>query len=108
MNRNQIRAGQEDPAHYYLGDIWKGFEIGWGLDYVYTRFIVKPYRTLSRFMHSVVDKQAIDGVLVEGGAGLIGKLAQFGSQAQNGNVRSYALVFFVGVVIVVGYVVFGA
>lgn len=108
MDRSQIRAGEEDPAHYYLGDIWKGFELGWGIDYVYTRFLVKPYRAFARFMYRVVDQQAVDGVLVEGTAGLVGKLARLGADAQNGNVRSYALVFFVGVVIVVGYVVFGA
>jgi NADH-quinone oxidoreductase subunit L len=108
MDRSQIRAGEEDPAHYYMGDIWKGFELGWGVDYVYTRFLVKPYRAFSRFMYRVVDQQAVDGILVEGTAGLAGKLARLGAHAQNGNVRSYALVFFVGVVIVVGYVVFGA
>ncbi|MEY3990700.1 MAG: hypothetical protein RI985_1781 [Chloroflexota bacterium] len=104
----QIKAGEEDPAHYYLGDIWKGLELGWGIDYAYNRLIVKPYRHLAEFLHNVVDRQAIDGILVEGSARLMGKLAGAGAQGQNGNVRTYALVFLIGVVIVIGYVVIGA
>lgn len=104
----QIKAGEEDPAHYYLGDIWKGLELGWGIDYAYNRLIVKPYRHVAEFLHNVVDRQAIDGILVEGSARLMGKLAGAGAQGQNGNVRTYALVFLIGVVIVIGYVVIGA
>lgn len=104
----RIKPGEEDPAHYYLGDIWKGFEMGWGLDYVYQRLIVKPYRTFSHFLSDVFDQQAIDGVLVEGSAGLVGRISRVASRAQNGNVRTYALVFLIGVVIIVGYVVIGA
>jgi len=104
----QIKAGEEDPAHYYLGDIWKGFEMGWGLDYVYQRLLVRPYRTFSHFLSEVFDRQAIDGILVEGSAGLVGKVSQAASRAQNGSVRTYALVFLIGVVIIVGYVVIGA
>jgi NADH-quinone oxidoreductase subunit L len=59
-------------------------------------------------LHNVVDRQAIDGILVEGSARLMGKLAGAGAQGQNGNVRTYALVFLIGVVIVIGYVVIGA
>jgi NADH-quinone oxidoreductase subunit L len=104
----QIKAGEEDPAHYYLGDIWKGFEMGWGLDYVYQRLLVRPYRAFSQFLSEVFDRQAIDGILVEGSAGLVGKVSQVASRAQNGSVRTYALVFLIGVVIIVGYVVIGA
>ena len=104
----QIKPGEEDPAHYYLGDIWKGFEMGWGLDYVYQRVIVRPYRTFSQFLSEVFDRQAIDGILVEGSAGLVGRVSQVAARAQNGNVRTYALVFLIGVVIIVGYVVIGA
>jgi NADH-quinone oxidoreductase subunit L len=104
----KIKAGSEDPAHYYLGDIWKGFELGWGIDYVYQRAIVRPYRALSGYVYDVVDVQAIDGILVEGSARSIGALARLKSQAQNGSVRTYAFVFLIGVVLVVGYMVFGA
>jgi len=104
----RIKPGDEDPAHYYLGDIWKGFEMGWGLDYVYQRIFVKPYRTLSTFLHDVFDQQAIDGILVEGSAGMVGRFSQAVARIQNGNVRTYALVFLIGVVVLVGYVVIGA
>jgi NADH-quinone oxidoreductase subunit L len=104
----KIKTGEEDPAHYYLGDIWKGFELGWGIDYVYQRFIVRPYRALSVYVYEVFDVQAIDGILVEGSARSVGTIARLKSQAQNGNVRTYAFVFLIGVVLVVGYMVFGA
>ena len=104
----RFKTGEEDPAHYYLGDIWKGFELGWGIDYVYQRFIVRPYRALSVYVYEVFDVQAIDGILVEGSARSVGTIARLKSQAQNGNVRTYAFVFLIGVVLVVGYMVFGA
>jgi NADH-quinone oxidoreductase subunit L len=105
---SKIKAGNEDPAHYYLGDIWKGFELGWGIDYIYQRAIVRPYRTFSAFVYGVVDVQAIDGILVEGSARSIGAIARLKSQAQNGSVRTYAFVFLLGVVLIVGYMVLGA
>ena len=105
---NKLKTGTEDPAHYYLGDIWKGFELGWGVDYVYQRFIVRPYRTLSQFVYTVVDIQAVDGILVEGSARSIGTIGRLKSQVQNGSVRTYAFVFLIGVVLVVGYMVLGA
>jgi NADH-quinone oxidoreductase subunit L len=103
-----IKSGAEDPAHYYLGDIWKGFELGWGVDFVYQRFFVRPYRAFSEYVYEVFDVQAIDGILVEGSARSVGALARLKSQAQNGSVRTYAFVFLIGVVLVVGYMVFGA
>ncbi len=43
---NRIKAGKDDPAHFYLGDIWRGREIGWGFDWFYDRAIVRPYRAV--------------------------------------------------------------
>ena len=73
-----------------------------------TIIFVKPYRTLSTFLHDVFDQQAIDGILVEGSAGMVGRFSQAVARIQNGNVRTYALVFLIGVVVLVGYVVIGA
>jgi len=33
--QSRIKAGKDDPLLYYLGDIWRGAEIGWGFDWFY-------------------------------------------------------------------------
>jgi NADH-quinone oxidoreductase subunit L len=103
---NRIKAGREDPAHRYLGDIWRGMEIGWGFDWFYDRVVVRSYRGLARFLSDVFDAQGIDGILVDGTGRLFGRLAQWFRQAQTGYVRNYALVFLVGVIGLIGYFVF--
>jgi NADH-quinone oxidoreductase subunit L len=103
---NRIKAGREDPAHRYLGDIWRGMEIGWGFDWLYEQAIVRPYRAVSRFLSEVFDAQGIDGVLVDGTGRLFGRLAQWIRLSQTGYVRNYALVFLAGVIGLIGYFVF--
>jgi NADH-quinone oxidoreductase subunit L len=98
-----IRVGRDDPMLRYLGDIWRGAEIGWGLDWLYQRAVVRPYRELSAFLWEIFDRQGIDATLVEGPGRLVGRAAQALRAGQSGYVRSYALVFLVGVVLVVGY-----
>jgi NADH-quinone oxidoreductase subunit L len=98
-----VRPGREDPMHHYLGDIWRGAEIGWGLDWFYQRAIVRPYRELSMFLDDVFDRQGIDDVLVEGPGKLLGRAANVLRLGQSGYVRTYALGFLVGVVLLVGY-----
>jgi NADH-quinone oxidoreductase subunit L len=102
---SRIKPGKDDPAHYYLGDIWRGMEIAWGFDWFYDRAIVRPYRAVANFLSSVFDAQGIDGVLVDGSARLFGRLAQWFRLSQTGYVRNYALVFLVGVIGVIGYFV---
>ena len=99
----RVRVGKEDPAYYYLGDIWRGMELGMAFDWVYHHAVVRPYRAASRFLSEVFDKQGIDGILVEGTGGLFGRLGQFLRGAQSGYVRNYVLVFLFGVVILIGY-----
>jgi NADH-quinone oxidoreductase subunit L len=103
---NRIKAGREDPAYRYLGDIWRGMEIGWGFDWFYDRVVVRAYRGSARFLSDVFDAQGIDGILVDGTGRLFGRLAQWFRQAQTGYVRNYALVFLVGVIGLIGYFVF--
>jgi NADH-quinone oxidoreductase subunit L len=99
----RVRPGKEDPAHYYLGELWVGMERAMGFDYVYHHAVVRPYRAASRFLSEVFDKQGIDGILVEGTAGLFARLGQLLRGAQSGYVRNYVLVFLFGVVILIGY-----
>ena len=96
-----ITVGKEDPAHYYLGDLWQGAEIGWGFDYVYTNYIARSYRGTARFLSQVVDRGAIDGVLVGGTARLLSGISRGLRAAQNGYVRNYALIFLGGVILLI-------
>ncbi|HWQ15739.1 MAG TPA: NADH-quinone oxidoreductase subunit L [Roseiflexaceae bacterium] len=98
-----VRPGRDDPMQHYLGDIWRGAEMGWGLDWLYQRAVVRPYRELSLFLDEVFDREGIDGILVEGPPRLLGRASQALRAGQSGYFRSYALVFLVGVVLIVGY-----
>jgi NADH-quinone oxidoreductase subunit L len=103
---NRIKIGKDDPIHRYLGDIWRGAEIAWGFDWFYNRMIVRPYRVAARFLSNVFDRQAIDGILVDGTARSFGALAAVLRSLQNGYVRVYALAFLVGVIILIGIFTF--
>jgi NADH-quinone oxidoreductase subunit L len=99
----RIRPGRDEPLLRYLGDIWRGAEMGWGLDWLYQRLVVRPYREISAFLDEIFERQGIDGVLVEGPARLVGRMAQGLRAGQSGYVRSYLLMFLVGVILIVGY-----
>jgi NADH-quinone oxidoreductase subunit L len=99
----RVRIGQPDPLYRYNGDIWTGAEIGWGFDWFYDHAIVRPYRTASRFLSDVYDRQGIDGTLVDGTGRLMGRAAESLRGAQTGFIRNYVLIFLVGVVLMVGY-----
>jgi len=103
---NRIKVGREDPAHRYLGDIWRGMEIAWGFDWFYDRAVVRPYRAVARFLSETFDAQGIDGILVDGTGRLFGWLAQQFRLAQSGYIRNYTLVFLFGVIGLIGYFVF--
>src|SRR5215213_4381290 len=101
--QSRIKAGKDDPLLYYLGDIWRGAEIGWGFDWFYQRVVVRPYRQVSAFLSSVFDQQGIDGILVDGLPQLFSRLSTALRTGQSGFIRNYAWVFFFGVIVLVGY-----
>ena len=103
---SRIKVGKEDPLFRALGELWRGAELGWGFDWFYTSFIVRPYRRLAQFLSSVVDHDAIDGLLVNGSARAIGWFGGVLGRAQSGYIRSYALLFLFGVLLLVGYMIF--
>lgn len=102
---SRIKMGREDPGYYYSGDIWRGAELAWGFDWFYDRVVVRAYRVSAEFLSDVFDRQAIDGILVDGVGRLFTRTAQSLRGAQSGYIRNYALVFLIGVIIVVGYFV---
>ncbi|MFN8480173.1 MAG: NADH-quinone oxidoreductase subunit L [Kouleothrix sp.] len=100
---SKIKPSKEDPGYYYAGDIWRGAELAWGFDWFYNRVIVRGYRMISAFLASVFDQQGIDNILVDGVGRAFGGLAGIFRRGQTGYIRNYAWVFFVGVVVLVGY-----
>jgi NADH-quinone oxidoreductase subunit L len=68
------------------------------VDEIYDRIIVRPLAALSRFFWKVVDTFVIDGA-VNAGAFLTELTGDLGRFTTTGNVRNYALYFFLGVVL---------
>lgn len=101
----RVATSKQDPLYHYSGDIWDGMEAAWYIDSFYSRTIVSWYKSMAGFFAQVTDPQGIDG-LVRGVAGLFGWGADGVRRLQTGYVRTYAMVFTLGVVIVLGYLVF--
>ncbi len=76
------------------------------VDEIYDAVIVKPLAALSRFFWKVVDTFIIDGSINAGAyvTELIGDIGRFST---TGNVRNYALYFFLGVVALFWWIAFG-
>jgi NADH-quinone oxidoreductase subunit L len=73
-------------------------------DWFHDKFIVGGYNRLSRFLAEPVDMGGIDG-LANGLAVLTKRAANLLRNTQTGFIRNYALAVFLGVVIIVGYLV---
>lgn len=101
-NAARIKIGGKDPAYRYSGDIWEGMEEAWYLDRLYQRTVVAGFERLADFLARVFDPQGVDG-LVMGVGRFFGGLANAMRTFQTGYVRTYALVFTVGVLIVLGF-----
>jgi NADH-quinone oxidoreductase subunit L len=101
----RIKVGGNDPIYRATGDIWDGLAEAWYFDRFYEKLAVVPgFKALARFLAQVFDPQGVDG-LVRGVGRLLG-LASGGLRTlQTGLLRSYALFFLVGVVLMVGYFV---
>ncbi len=101
---SRVAPGKNDPLYHYSGDIWDGMEAAWYIDSLYSRTVVAGFRWLAGFFARVFDPQGVDG-LVGGVAGLFSWGASGVRRMQSGYVRTYALVFTVGVVVVLGYMI---
>ncbi|MEA2603448.1 MAG: NADH-quinone oxidoreductase subunit [Acidobacteriota bacterium] len=75
------------------------------VDEIYDTLIVKPLAALSRFFWKVVDTYVIDGA-INFGAFLTELTGDVGRFTTTGNVRGYALYFFVGVVLLFWWIAF--
>jgi NADH-quinone oxidoreductase subunit L len=123
----------EDPLVRFLGPIFTGMKNKWWVDELYAALILNPYVALSRFLADVIDWRfwhdwfhekviaggfqsltrllavpidlgIIDG-FSNGLAHWTGRAAAGLRKVQTGFVRNYALSVFLGVVIILGYLI---
>ncbi len=118
----------DDPLRSTLGPVFRLLENKYWVDELYWTVILNPYIALSRFLADQVDWRFWDRVIVRGFnllarllsvqvdlgvidaiANWIGSITQRGAdklrQVQTGYVRNYALSVFLGVIIILGYLI---
>ena len=78
-------------------------ERGWYVDRAYDVVIVQPAKALAQLTGDVFDTKVVDGA-VNGIGGAVKRAAAAGRLVQTGAVRTYALVLFAGVVVVLGFI----
>ena len=123
----------DDPLRRWLGPIFTGMENKWWVDELYWAVILSPYVSLSRFLAVVVDWRFwhdwfhdtaiagsfkalarflagafdlgfIDGI-ANGLASITIRFAGSLRKIQTGYVRNYALTVFLGVIVIIGYLI---
>jgi len=123
----------DDPLRPILGPIFTGMEHKWWVDELYWAVILRPYISLARFLGEVIDERfwhdwfhdaviarsfqrlthflalpfdlgVIDGIANGLATGTV-RLAASLRRVQTGYVRNYALSVFLGVVIILGYLI---
>jgi len=133
--REPLKAGQVDPLKKPLGFVFTGMENKWFVDEGYFAVIINPFKKLSQFLADVIDwrfwhdfvhdtvilrtynwlsEVALDHYADQKGidafANWLGTATQWISEnvrkLQNGFVRSYALAVMLGVVLILGYLIF--
>ncbi len=134
--RNPLKkANQPDPLKKPLGFIFTGMENKWYVDKIYNALIRQPFKKLAAFLADVIDwrfwHDFVHDTVIVGSYNWIGQIALnkyadqkgidrfFNSWAdvsywisanvrkiQNGFVRSYALSVLLGVVLILGYLIF--
>ncbi len=124
---------KDDPLRVYIGPVFEVLKNKYWVDELYWTVILNPYISLSRFLADVVDWRfwhdwfhdkvlaggynlltrllavQIDLGIIDGIANGLGTLAQRSAgslrRVQTGYVRNYALFIFLGVVIILGYLI---
>jgi len=132
--RNPLQVGQIDPLKKMLGPVYTAFENKYWVDEIYGAVILKPYEALARFLAVKVDwdfwhdwlhdsviarffrwftnflANPIDLGIIDAISNGLATLTKRSSttlrQLQNGFVRSYALSVLLGVVLILGYLLF--
>jgi NADH-quinone oxidoreductase subunit L len=93
-----------DPLRRVLGPLFTVFERRWWLDELYGQVVVRPYQALAQVLAQPVDL----GVINAAGDGLgkvVARVSYGLRRLQTGFVRSYALVFVLGVILLMAYLI---
>ncbi len=121
----------DDPLHGFLGPVFTWMNRKWMIDELYQAVILGPYMRLAKFLADVVDwrfwhdwfhdtvlaggynllarllavRIDLGGIdrLFNGLAGLMGRLSGQMRRLQTGFIRNYALAVFMGVVVILSY-----
>jgi NADH-quinone oxidoreductase subunit L len=131
--RRPLTKGQADPLRRYLGPVFRVFEHKYWVDELYWAIFVNPYIALSRFFAETIDWRfwhdwfhdtllarsfrhfarflaepvdlgVIDGI-ANGLASITISSAASLRKLQTGYVRNYALSVFIGIVLIIGYLI---
>ena len=98
-HRAYATADERDPLQNLLGPVFGWLRNKWYVDELYGLLIVRPFNTLSQII-----ARAFDAIGVDGTFNSLGELARAAgrgfSRLQQGYARGYALVMFVGAVVV--------
>jgi NADH-quinone oxidoreductase subunit L len=131
--RSPLQKGQTDPLRRLLGPLFVGMEHKWWVDELYWTVILNPYIALAKFLADIVDWQfwhdwfhdtvlygsfnaisrwsavsfdlGVIDAIANGLGGGTQSLAASLRRIQTGYVRNYALSVFIGVVVLVGYLI---
>ncbi len=97
-------AAAPDPLQRAVGGLFRVLEEKLWVDTLYDRLVVQLYRRSAYFVSAVFDERLLDAT-VDGIARLIGRLSAAVRPLQTGFIRTYALVFVLGVVLLIAYFV---
>ena len=132
--KNPLKAGQADPLKKPLGFLFTGMENKWFVDEGYGAVIIQPFEKLTKFLSIDVDwnfwhdwfhnsvlyagfqglakflSDPVDMGIINAIADKLADMTKRSSESlgrlQNGFVRSYALSVLIGVVAILGYLLF--
>ncbi|MGQ0603155.1 MAG: NADH-quinone oxidoreductase subunit L [Anaerolineales bacterium] len=97
-NRAYAQAEDRDPLQNLLGPVFTWLRNKWYVDELYGFLIVRPFNTLSQVTARALDLGGVDGTF--NSLGELARAVGAGfSRFQRGYARGYALVMFVGVVV---------
>jgi len=131
--RNPLTKGQPDPLKRMLGIVYTGMENKWWVDELYQTILLDPYRKIAQIAADIIDWKiwhdwfhdtviagtfkvvtrviaiqidlgVIDGI-ANGLAAGTQTIASSLRRIQTGFVRNYALSVFIGVVVLLGYLI---
>jgi NADH-quinone oxidoreductase subunit L len=102
VGRKDIKTAEESPEDTGLGRI---LFHKWYVDELYDMVIIRPIVRASRFCWKVIDAGIVDGTV--NGVGYLARgVGWFGSLFQTGTVNTYAFILSLGVLVILGVVIF--